>query len=106
MNLGAIKTGAMIIGGATIGGAVIGGLASTAATLKQEKAHDGFTAQNGRDTWANAIIGAGIGAATGIAFLGARRMVPVLGRIPIAGQMPPASSHQRRDTAGKVQSAF
>lgn len=93
MNLNAIGRGAMIIGGATLGGAVLGGGTGLVTSLKQEGVDNRYARQEGRDTVANAIIGAGLGAAAGVALLAGRgpatKLIPALGKVPLM-TMPPA----------------
>lgn len=92
MNLAAIPRGAMIFGGAVLGGAVIGGGIGAVKTLKHEGTDGTFSKQDGRDTLANVIIGAGVGAAAGVALLGAKKLVPALNRIPVLGAAGPVAS--------------
>ena len=86
MDFAAIPRGAMIFGGAVLGGAVIGGGIGAVRSLKAEGTDGTFSKQDGRDTLANVIIGAGVGAAAGVALLGAKKLVPALGSLPIIGQ--------------------
>ncbi len=88
MNMNAIKFGAAVIGGATLGGAVLGGGVGAVKALKNDGVDNQYARQEMRDTIANAIIGAGIGAAAGVGMLAARKFVPILGNIPLAGTLP------------------
>lgn len=92
MNFAAIPRGAMIFGGAVLGGAVIGGGIGAVKSLKGEGVDNAFSRQDGRDTLANVIVGAGVGAAAGVALLGAKKLVPALGALPIVGQAGPVAS--------------
>jgi hypothetical protein len=85
MNLAAIPRSAMFVGGAILGGAVIGGGIGAVQSLKQDGVDNQLSRQEKRDAIANAIIGAGVGAAAGVALIGARNLVPALGNVPILG---------------------
>lgn len=88
MSLGAIGTNAMIIGGAALGGAVIGGGTGAVLALKRDGIDNQYARQEGRDTIANAIIGAGLGAAAGVALLAGRSVMPVLNKVPVFAMSP------------------
>lgn len=86
--MGAIGRNAMIIGGAALGGAVIGGGTGLVTSLKQEGIDNRYARQEGRDTIANAVIGAGLGAVAGVALLAGRNVVPVLNKVPLFSMSP------------------
>lgn len=88
MNLGAIGHNAMIIGGAALGGAVIGGGTGAVMALKREGIDNQYARQEGRDTVANAIIGAGLGAAAGVLLLAGRSAIPALNKVPVFSMSP------------------
>ena len=92
MNLAAIPRGAMILGGAMLGGAALGAGIGAVQSLRQEGVDNQFSRQEGRDTLANVIVGAGVGAAAGVALLGAKKLVPALGALPILGQAGPVAT--------------
>lgn len=87
MNLPGVARSAMIFGGAVLGGAVVGAGAGAVRALKSEGVDNAFSRQEGRDTLANVIIGAGAGALAGVALLGARKVIPAMGALPILGQV-------------------
>jgi hypothetical protein len=87
MNLAGIQRSALILGGAIAGGAVIGGGLGAISSLKSEGTDNQLSRQEKRDTLANVIIGAGAGAAAGVALLGGKHFVPKLNALPILGSM-------------------
>ena len=47
---------------------------------------------DGRDPLLDLVVGAGVGAAAGVALLGAKKLVPALGKLPILGQAGPIAT--------------
>lgn len=86
--MGAIGRNAMIIGGAALGGAVIGSGTGAVMALKREGIDNQYARQEGRDTIANAIIGAGLGATAGVALITGRKFVPLLNKVPVFAMSP------------------
>lgn len=81
-----------IAGGSILGGAVLGGVGGMIVTLKQEGVDNQFSRQEKRDTIANVLIGAGVGAAAGVALITAKHFIPKMNNVPILGAAGPWAS--------------
>lgn len=83
----AIPTGMKVIAGTMLGGALIGGGIGAVQSLREQPKDDGISRMEKRNVLANAIVGAGVGAAGGVALLGLRKFIPAIGGLPVVGSL-------------------